>query len=638
MPGNEDSRQVPAAERWRRLLHPAAIVALAWAAFQVAIFVWPEMDLMVRRAGHVAFATALAFLVVPDGGRAWRRWLNRGLAVLALLPPVYLYFELDRIYQRIVQLDPVLTGDYVFACLAVVLLLEALRRRAGMGMFALGVGFIAYQLLGAYIPGIIGHNISGVDTFVELLLLTERGLFGIPTAVSAEIVFYFILFAAVFDAYGGGQLIIDLAMRITGRQTGGPAKASVVASALTGSVSGSAVANVMSTGIFTIPLMRRVGYPATFAGAVEAVASTGGQILPPVMGAGAFIMANFLQIPYQDVVLAALLPALAFFASLLLVVHFRARRDGISTLAEDELGDWRGALAARWHLLVPLAWLATAIVSGLSVADAAVQASALTVVVGTLRRSTRQRPIELIEALVRTGERALSVALPCAVASVIVAVIAFTGLGTKFTSLVVHLSEGNLYLALGLTALASLVLGAGMPTTSAYVMAAVLVAPALVQLDVAPLVAHLFVFYVAIISMVTPPVALAAYAASTVSGSRPGETGWTAFSLALPGLIIPFAFALHPALVTWEGIGPTAWAVGHVALACAAFAVLLPGWLGRKLRRVERMVFAVGAILSLLPSTTLAVAGVALLLAQAVAVRLLPPPTPRLRGAGAARH
>ncbi|MFB4202311.1 hypothetical protein KBTX_02433 [wastewater metagenome] len=628
MTANDDGRHAPESGRWRRLLTPPALLALAWAAFQVAIYVWPDMDLMVRRSGHVAFATSLAFLLAPDGGRAWRLWLNRAFAALALTPPVYLALELERIYQRIVQLDPVLTGDRIFACLAVVLLLEALRRRAGAGMFALGVGFIAYQLLGAYIPGIIGHNISGFDTFVELLLLTERGLFGIPTAVSAEIVFYFILFAAVFDAYGGGQLIIDLAMRVTGRQTGGPAKASVVASALTGSVSGSAVANVMSTGIFTIPLMRRVGYPATFAAGVEAVASTGGQILPPVMGAGAFIMANFLQIPYQDVVLAAILPALAFFASLLLVVHFRARRDGIRPLGADELGDWRGALKARWHLLVPLVWLATAIVSGLSVADAAVQSCALTVVVGSLRRSTRQRPIELLEALVRTGERALSVALPCAVASIIVAVIAFTGLGTKFTALVVHLSEGNLYLALGLTALASLVLGAGMPTTSAYVMAAVLVAPALVQLDVAPLVAHLFVFYVSIISMVTPPVALAAYAASTVAGSKPGETGWAAFYLALPGLVIPFAFALHPALVLWDGAGATAWAVARVALACSAFAVLLPGWLGRRLRPLERLVLGVGAVLSLLPATVPAIVGLVLLVAQVVALRLLPSPPP----------
>ncbi|HKJ95192.1 MAG TPA: TRAP transporter fused permease subunit, partial [Gammaproteobacteria bacterium] len=344
-----------------------------------------------------------------------------------------------------------------------------------------------------------------------------------------------------------------------------------------------------------------------------AVASTGGQILPPVMGAGAFIMANFLQIPYRDVVLAAIVPALLYFASLLFVVHYRARLDGIRTLETDQISDWRAALKARWHLLIPLVWLAVVIVSGLAVADAAVQASVLTIVLGTLRRSTRCGPLQVVQALVRTSERALSVALPCAVASIIVAVIAFTGLGTKFTALVVHLSAGSLALALVFAAIGSLVLGAGMPTTSAYVMAAVLVAPALVKLGVDPLVAHLFVFYISIMSMVTPPVALAAYAASTISGSRPGATGWWAFYLALPALVIPFAFVLHPALVIWTSVPALAWALVQVIAACWAFAVLVPGWLGRPLGMVERVLFAVGGIACFLTSPALSAAGFALL-------------------------
>ena len=624
---NTDSEQKPADALalggWRDLCRPAPLVALAWALFQLLIFVWPDMDIMVRRAGHVAFATALTFLLMGRmTGFTPGRWFYRALACIALLPPIYIFIELDRIYDRIVQLDPVLIGDYVFACAMLGLLLVAALRRAGLGMFVLAVVFIAYQLFGGNMPGVLGHNMSGFSTFIDVLFLTERGIFGIPTAVSAEIVFYFILFAGIFDAYGGGQLIVDLAMRLTGRQVGGPAKASVIASGLTGSVSGSAVANVMSTGIFTIPLMRRVGYNSTFAAATESVASTGGQILPPVMGAGAFIMANFLQIPYQEVVLAALVPALLYFASLLFVVHYRARRDEISTLDADEVGDWRVALKARWHLLVPLIWLVVVIVSGLAVAEAAVQASILTVVIGTLRRGTRQRPLEIIQALVRTSERALSVALPCAVASVIVAVIAFTGLGTKFTSLIVAMSSGSLALALILSALGSLVLGAGMPTTSAYIMAAVLIAPALVNFGLDPTVAHLFVFYISIMSMVTPPVALAAYAASTISGSRPGPTGWWAFYLATPALAIPFAFTLHPELVTWSSASGLAWALLQVVTACWALAVAVPGWLGRSLHWAERGMFAGAGIACFLPLMWLSIAGFFVLAALVGVIRL----------------
>lgn len=623
------------ARRWSELLAPVPLVALAWTAFQVAIYLWPEMDLMVRRSGHVAFATALALLVAEGSGApVWRRYLFRAGAAVALAPPLYLWLELDRVYDRIVQLDPLLWSDYAVAGALLVLLLEVVRRRAGLGMCLLGVGFIAYQLLGSHLPGVLGHNVSDVATFFDILLLTERGLFGIPTAVSAEIVFYFILFAAVFDVYGGGQLIIELAMRLTGRQVGGPAKASVVASAITGSVSGSAVANVMSTGIFTIPLMRRVGYSRTFAGATEAVASTGGQILPPVMGAGAFIMANFLQVPYREVVLAALIPAIAFFASLLLVVHYKARRDGIAAMGADEVGDWRVVLRARWHLLIPLVWLAVVIVSGIAVADAAVQACLLTIVLGTLRGTTRQRPIAVVLALVRTAERALSVALPCALASVIVSVIAFTGLGTKFTSFVVFLSDGNLALALVLAALASLVLGAGMPTTSAYVMAAVLVAPALVLLDVPAIVAHLFVFYVSIISMVTPPVALAAYAASTIAESRPGTTGWWALYLAVPGLIVPFAFVVHPELVVWGAPLELGWALVQIATACWAFSVLVPGWLYRSLRASERGLFAIGGVACFLPQTAASLAGFALLAGLVLFTRATRTRLPDARDAG----
>ena len=605
--------------RWTALIRPVYLVALGWALFQIAIFIWPTIDLMVRRCGHISFAVALALLVLRDRASSTPlRWGYLLAALAALTPPLYLAAELDRIYDRITELDPVLPGDIGFASLLLVLLLIVTWRYVGLGMALLGGGFIAYQLFGGAIPGVLGHNVAGFDLFIDILFLTERGLFGVPTAVSAEIVFYFILFAAIFDVYGGGRLIIDLALRLTGQQTGGPAKAAVVASALSGSVSGSAVANVMSTGIFTIPLMRRTGYPPTFAAAGEAIASTGGQITPPVMGAGAFIMADFLHIAYTTIVFAALIPALLYFTGLFIAVHIKARLDGITALDSSEQVSLGGELRRKGHLLLPLAVLVGLIVSGFAIVDAAIYASVLAVVLGNLFSATRQPLLILIEALIKTSQRALSVAIPCAIASIIVSVISFTGLGTKFTSFIVHLASGTLWLAVGLAALGSLILGAGMPTTSAYIMAAVLIAPALVQLGTEPLVAHLFVFYLAIISMITPPVALAAYAASTIAETPANRTGWMAFRIALPLVLIPFTFILQPALITWVSAGALAWALVQALVMIWAFTIAIIGWLDRPLSIAERLLFTLIGVGCVWPITWLSI--VAIVIGAAVAL------------------
>jgi TRAP transporter 4TM/12TM fusion protein len=590
------------ASQWPGLLRPVPLLALAWTIFQVAIWWFNDIDLIVQFAGHVAFAIALALLASGEKSASpGYRWLNRVLAIVALIPAIYMAADAHRIVFRISGLDPVLIGDYACAIALMVLLVEASRRVLGWGMCIVTLVFVAYQLFGWVLPAPFGHNQQGGGLFIDQQFLTLNGLFGIPTGVSVRVVFYFILFAAVFEAYGGGRMIIELALALTGRSTGGPAKAAIVGSAMMGTVSGSAVANVMAIGIFTIPLMKRAGYPARFAAAVEAVGSTGGQLMPPVMGAGAFVMADFLRIPYSAVIVAAVLPALFYYLALFLAVDFKARKDKLATLSATEVPAIRLILVERGHLLLPLLWLTILIVTGYGIADACLQAIAGTVVIGTLRATTRQSPFSLVQSLSLGAQRSVTVALPCALAGIIVGVIAFTGLGTKFTGFVVDLSAGSTVAIVVLAMVATLVLGCGMPTTSAYIMGAVLLAPALIAAGVEALVAHMFVFYFAILSMITPPVALAAYAAAGIADTPPNATGWQAALLGIPVLIIPLIFFWRPGLLLVGGAGDIVTAAVLTFAATVALSAMTIGWFVRPLTIWQRIAFGVLGIGTVVP-------------------------------------
>jgi TRAP transporter 4TM/12TM fusion protein len=590
------------ASNWPELLRPVPLVALAWTLFQIAIWYYNGIDLIVQYAGHVCFGTAVALLATgekfPSVGA---RWGNRLLALIALLPLVYIAFESHRIIYRISGLDPVLIGDYACGIALIVLLIEASRRVLGWGMCVITLVFIAYQLFGTHLPVPFGHNQEGLGLFVDEQFLTLNGLFGIPTGVSVRVVFYFILFAAVFEIYGGGRMIIELALAVTGRSTGGPAKAAIVGSAMMGMVSGSAVANVMGVGIFTIPLMKRAGYPGKFAAAVEAVGSTGGQLMPPVMGAGAFVMADFLRIPYSTVIVAAALPAIFYYLALFLSVDFKARRSRLAPIAPGDVPPMRRTFVERGHLLIPLIWLTVLIVSGFGIGDACLQAIGLTIVIGSLRKSSRQGLFPLIQSLSLAAQRSVSVALPCALAGIIVGVIAFTGLGTKFTGMIVDVSGGSVVAIVILTMIATLILGCGMPTTSAYIMGAVLLAPALILIGVPALVAHMFVFYFAVLSMITPPVALAAYAAAGIAQTPPNATGFQAFGIGIPVLLIPFVFFWHPGLLLIGHAGDIALAVTLTFANIIALSAMTIGWCVRPLSWPERIGFGVLGIGSVIP-------------------------------------
>lgn len=604
-------------QRWSQLLEPALLIALAWTLAQIAFVIWPSIDTLQQRSLHVGFAVALAFAMFGRKEQGLGKRVAYYLAAaISFLPPLYIALNADFLTaERIPGLDPVTTVDYVLGILLIVALLITGLRLLGWGLTLFVLMFLAYFFVGPYLPGELAHRYSGLERFIDTEFLSMHGLFGVPVAVSVTTVFYFVFFAAIYDIYGGGRMIIDLAFAMTGRSVGGPAKAAVVSSGMLGSVSGSAVANVMSTGIFTIPLMRRVGYSPAFAGGIEAAASTGGQLVPPVMGAAAFIMADYLQVPYQTIALAAIVPAILYYVALIWMVDLKARASGF-TRQEGMIGKSLGeVMRTRGHMMLPLGWLVYRIVTGYPVQNAALEAIVATVVVGSLFPGTRRTLKTVVESMIVSAERTVTVALPCALAGLVVGIISFTGLGTKFSSLMIMIAGGYVPLLLLLTMFASLVLGAGMPTTSAYIMAAVLLGPALIGAGVEPLVVHFSIFYFAILSMVTPPVALAAYAAASISGGSPNQTSISAFMLSVPGFLIPFAAVLHPGLLLIGDFGGTAWGIANVLLGFLSLGVALVGWLFRPLPAGWRLFFAISGMMTLLPDPMLTAVNVTVLAA-----------------------
>lgn len=577
---------------------------------------------LVQRPVHLAFMAALGFLGVgarklkgisedsagDAGGWNWGEALLTGTLILAVVASaIYLVSENEALVRRAGSPTPL---DLIGGLVTLVVVLELTRRTTGWGLVVVAALALVYAVAGPYLPGILAHRGYGFSRLMEHLYLSTEGIWGVPLGVSADFVYLFVLFGALLDMAGGGALLIGLADRVAGGTRGGPAKTAALASALMGSLSGSAVANVVTTGTFTIPLMRRSGFKPFFAGAIEAAASTGGQLMPPIMGAGAFILATWTNIPYTRVAVAAIIPALLYYVALLTAIHFRAGRMGLEGRKPKKLEP----VLPRLHLLLPLGFIILLLAMGRSPMRAAFWGVVTALGVSFLNRKTRPEPILLEKALLAAGSGAVQVAAACAAAGIVVGVASLTGIGLRMSGLIITVSQGNIFLALLLTAMGSIVLGMGLPTTAAYVVLAALGAPALIELGVPLLAAHLFIFYFGCISNVTPPVSLAAYAASGIAGSPPLKTAWTAMLLASAGFIVPFMFVYAPALllegspleigmVTLTGI------TGVTALAAAAMGFLrgrLVGW--------ERLLLLGSALLLIFPGLLSDGFGVTLLL------------------------
>jgi TRAP transporter 4TM/12TM fusion protein len=525
----------------RRLI---TLVAVAMSVFHLYVaFVGPP-DAYVMRGLHLAFALVLAFLILP-GFRGRRE--SPGIADLLLMlaaaaASLYPTFNLDYIVGRMYYVDDPIIADYIFGGAVIVLILEATRRATGLALPITAAAFLVY--------GLTAGNQS-VGIMLDQLYLTTEGIFGIPIYVSATYVMLFILFGSFVERSGAGQLFMDFALALAGHTSGGPAKVAVITSSLFGTVSGSAVANVMTTGTFTIPLMKRSGYSPSFAGAVEAVASTGGQLMPPIMGAAAFVMAEFLGVSYLTVAAFAILPAVLYYVAVFMAVHFEARRTGLVGLKKADLPRMKQVIMERGHLFLPLVVIIAVLLAGYSAAYAALCGIASVIPTTWLRATTRKTftLAAIIDALEAGARNTLVVALACASAGIVIGTITLTGLGLDFTGIVLALSQNSLILALLLTMCAGILLGMGLPTTPAYIVQVALLVPALVKLGVQVEAAHLFVLYFAVLSAITPPVAMAVYAANGISRAGLMETSWAAVKIGLTGYVIPFMFVFGPSLL-----------------------------------------------------------------------------------------
>jgi TRAP transporter 4TM/12TM fusion protein len=524
------------------LLIRAILVVVALYHLWVALAGTPGPYTM--RGIHVAYALCMIFWTMNPRGQLDEgiRWYDIALGLLGVFVALYPALNLDYIYSRFIYVDPLSTTDIVVAIVLVLLVLEAARRVLGPVLPLTAVAFMAYGFFfTSTLPSVI----------LEQLMMTTEGIFGIPIAVSATYMVLFILFGAMVERMGIGQLFMEFAVALTGRQAGGPAKVACITSGMFGSVSGSAVANVMTTGTFSIPLMKRMGFKPAFAGAVEAVASTGGQIMPPVMGAAAFVMAEYLGVGYLTVAKYALAPALLFYIALFAAVHFEAKRRGIGSVPKEDQVPLGQVLRERGHMFLPLAVIVGALMMGYSAPYAALCGIGSVIPCAALRRTTRHyvTVTNILGALEQGARNVLAIAAACACAGIVVGVIDITGLGLTFSNFVISAAQDKLLLALLLSMVAGIILGMGMPTTPAYIVQVALLVPALVKLGIQTEAAHLFVFYFAILSAITPPVAMAVYAANALSKAKIMEASWAAVKLGATGFIVPFMFVYEPTIL-----------------------------------------------------------------------------------------
>jgi len=533
------------------------------------------------------------------------------LALASLVCAGYFVSQGLRVLERIEGVDAVYTADIVFGIGLILLLLEACRRATGIVLASVAVLFIAYIFLGPYLPAMLEHRGMQLYRFIDLQVLSTQAIFGTPISASAHMVFYFLVVGAFLERSGAGKMFVDLAYCVTGRAWGGAGKASVISSGLFGTVSGSAVANVLITGIVTIPLMKRTGFKPVMAGAIEATASTGGQIAPPIMGAAAFILADIVGIPYADVVYAAAVPALLYYFAIFMVVDAYARRAGLGPDPSLPVAQSLIGLRERWHLLLPLFFMIYLLMSHYSLRMTGAVTTLLIIAVSWARPSTRMWIVAIYQAIVRAVRAVVEVAIPSAVAGIIVGTLVQTGMALHLQRWLLDVAGGSLALSLVGAMILTIILGMGMPTAAAYLVSAILVAPALQELGIPALAAHLFIFYFAILSMVTPPVALAAYAAAGLSGANLWTSGLAAFALAIPGFLIPYAFTIDQGILLQGSALHNLHVIGTVAVGVATLAMATGGYLLGPLTWPWRVLLFCAAPLLIAPETLTDLIGVA---------------------------
>ncbi|MEM1160624.1 MAG: TRAP transporter permease [Pseudomonadota bacterium] len=599
------------------LLFFCAVLSIALAIFHLFTAVWGTPEGRSFRSVHLTVMLTLAVLmyplfrntmrdpvIVPDDPKNALRMAGLGIDLvlvgLVLFVQLWTIWDIDAFHMRYGEKDP---PDLIVGGILIFLVFEATRRAVGWAMVII-TGFFMFHALNAdkFFGFFYGPPVRW-GKFVDTLFMSSDGIFGIPLHVCATYIILFIIFGAVLIRSGAGKFFIDLAVSLTGHRIGGPAKASAVASGFMGTVSGSAVANVVTTGSFTIPLMKRVGYRPKFAAAVEACASSGGQITPPIMGAAAFIMAENLRVPYVEIIIAAIIPALLYFITVYFMVHFEADKHNIGSIPKSELPRPLEVLARGWHLLIALGVLVAFLLYGYTPMRSAFFGLAALIGLSFISPTTRMSPVDILAALEAGVRATVPVAIACACAGLIIGSVFVSGLGLKFTNLVIEIADGNLLILLALTGIAAIILGMGITTTAVYITVAALIVPALEKFGVEPIAAHMYAFYFGVVSSITPPVALAAFAGAAIAKSPPMATAFESTRVGIAKYLAPLIFVYNPSLLF---VGPVWLTIVSTVLALAGLWVLtmaLEGWYRSALDPMKRTVLLIAAILLLYPPT-----------------------------------
>ena len=603
-------------------------ISVALALFHLYTARYGTLEALRQRSAHLTFILVLVFLLYPirkkNAATAPVRFYDVLIAMIAIVPLIYLFVNHTELTRRAGILNQT---DLIIGVLGVLVVLEAGRRLMQVLPLIAALSLL-YPFVGQYLPGALAIARISPQRIIEQMWFTTEGVFGIPVGVSATFVFLFVLMGAFLEKTGLGQLFVEIAMALAGWMTGGPAKVSVLSSAFIGTISGSSVANVVADGVFNIPLMKRLGYAPRFAAGVVAAAGVGGQIMPPVMGAAAFVMAEFLGVPYLTIAKAAAIPAILYYLSLMFIIHFEAKRLGLVGLSRDRLPRLGAILARKFYIAIPLVVVIKRLVGGDSPMLVAfwgiIWAAGLHLITCTIERRPLTWPRDIWDTLVRGSRLAISVAVATAVVGIFIGIVTLSGLGLAFVSLTVSLGRNSLFLTLVWVMVACNIIGSGIPTTATYIILAAIAAPALTQLGVLPMAAHLFIFYYGVTADITPPDALAAYAAAGIAKTDPFKTGFTATRLALAGILVPFVFVYSPTILLQGGFSSVEFVetIASALIGIVALSAAVSGYFFAEATWPERGLLAAAALALVFSSVRLDVLGAAMLVLVA-AIQLM---------------
>lgn len=606
---------------WRQYI--TVIVSILFVAFQLYASLSGRVTAQILRATHLAFVQLLAFLLFPPTKKSPRNklpWYDIVLGLIGAACWMYVVINFQDLARRTGAFLP---QDIIVGVIGILVLMESCRRIVGIPILIIASAFILYAFLGAYLPGFLNHRGYKLDRITAHLFYNTEGIMGVPLGACSTFIFLFILFGALLEKTGIGQFFIDTCNAIAGSASGGPAKVAVLTSALLGTVSGSSVSNTVGSGSFTIPMMKRLGYKSEFAGAVEAAASTGGQLMPPIMGAAAFLMAESLGLPYITIVKASIIPALLYFAGIFITVHLEAHKLGLKGLPREQLPKILPLLLKKGYMILPLVIIVVYLCMGRTAVYAAFMGIACCMLIGLITSivdvlAGRQASFgvkDLLEVTTAAARNIISVAIACAMAGIIIGIVTLTGIGLKFGAGLISISGGVAIITLVLTMISSIILGMGAPTTANYLITSTITAGAIIGLGFQPLAAHMFAFYFGIIADITPPVALAAIAGAAIAKGKPIKTAFNATKLAIGAFIIPYVFVFNPQMLMIDTSFLSALPIAVTALiGMFGISAALEGYAFRNSSIIERILFAAAGIMCILPNSFTDFIGIFLLI------------------------